>query len=162
MSGLGVNTVLFLSQLLSFLVLFFVLQRFAWPVLLRTLDKRALTIQEGVENAAKARQELADAEQRIAGMMEEARREAQHTLEQAIKAGEHVRAEIEHDARERARQIIDQAQERIQQEVAQARTELRQQVADLAIMAAEQVIGSSLDSATNRRLVEEFVAQSRE
>ena len=162
MSGLGVNTVLFLSQLLSFLVLFFVLQRFAWPVLLRTLDKRALTIQEGVENAAKARQELADAEKRIAGMMEEARREAQHTLEQAIKAGEHVRAEIEQDARERARQIIDQAQERIQQEVAQARTELRQQVADLAIMAAEQVIGSSLDSATNRRLVEEFVTQSRE
>ena len=162
MSGLGVNTVLFLSQLISFLILFFVLQRFAWPVLVRTLDKRALTIQEGVENAAKARQELADAEKRIAGMMEEARQEAQHTLEQAIKAGEHVRAEIEQDARGRARQIIDQAQERIQQEVAQARTELRQQVADLAIMAAEQVIGSSLDSATNRRLVEEFVTQSRE
>ena len=92
--------------------------------------------------------------------MAEARQDAQRTLEQAIKAGEHIRTEIEQEARDRAHQIIDQAQTRIQQEVSQARNELRQQVADLAIMAAERVIGNSLDSATNRRLVNEFVAQS--
>ncbi len=162
MSGLGINTVMFISQLVSFLILFFVLQRWVWPLLLRTLDKRALTIQEGVENAEKARRELADAEKRIAGMMEEARLQAQHTLEQSIKAGERMRADIEQDARDRAAKTLEQAQARIQQEIAQARTELRRQVADLAIMAAEHVVGSSLDSATNRRLVEEFVTQSRE
>lgn len=161
MSGLGFNTVMFISQLLSFLVLFFVLSKFVWPIMLRTLDKRALTIREGVENAEKARVELAEAEKRIAAMMEEARQEAQRTMEQAVKAGEHMRTEIEQEARARGRQIIEQAQARIQQEIAQARTELRQQVADLAILAAEQVIGSSLDSATNRRLVDEFVARSR-
>lgn len=161
MSGLGFNTIMFVSQLFSFLILFFVLSKFVWPIMLRTLDKRALTISEGVENAEKARVELAEAEKRIAGMMEEARREAQHTMEQAVKAGEHMRTEIEQEARERGRQIIEQAQARIQQEIAQARTELRQQVADLAILAAEHVIGSSLDSATNRRLVDEFVARSR-
>ncbi|HEX9057693.1 MAG TPA: F0F1 ATP synthase subunit B [Ktedonobacterales bacterium] len=162
MSGLGINTVMFISQLVSFLILFFVLQRWVWPLLLRTLDKRALTIQEGVENAEKARRELADAEKRIAGMMEEARLQAQHTLEQSIKAGERMRADIEQDARDRAAKTLEQAQARIQQEIAQARTELRRQVADLAIMAAEHVVGNSLDSATNRRLVEEFVTQSRE
>lgn len=161
MSGLGFNTVMFISQLASFLVLFFVLSKFVWPIMLRTLDKRALTIREGVENAEKARVELAEAEKRIAAMMEEARQEAQRTMEQAVKAGEHMRTEIEQEARARGRQIIEQAQARIQQEIAQARTELRQQVADLAILAAEQVIGSSLDSATNRRLVDEFVARSR-
>jgi F-type H+-transporting ATPase subunit b len=155
--GLGINVWMFASQLVSFLVLLFVLWRWVFPVLLRTLDKRALTIQEGVENARKAQSDLAAAEQRIAGMMEEARLQAQHTLDQALKAGEHVRTEIEQEARDRARQIIDQAQVRIQQEVAQARNELRQQVADLAIMAAERVIGSSLDSATNRRLIDDFV-----
>jgi F-type H+-transporting ATPase subunit b len=158
--GLGINVWMFASQLVSFLILFIVLRIWAFPILTRTLDKRALTIQEGVDNAQKAQRDLADAERRIAGMMEEARLQAQQTLDQALKAGEHVRAEIEQEARDRARQIIDQAQTRILQEVAQARNELRQQVADLAIMAAERVIGSSLDSATNRRLVNEFVAQS--
>jgi len=156
----GINTVLFLSQLVSFLILFLVLRQFVWPVLLRTLDKRALTIQEGVANAEKARRELAEAEQRIQGMMEQARLEAQNTLDQATKTSEKVRGEIEQEARARARQIVDQAQAQTQQMVAQARVELRQQVADLAILAAERVIGKSVDSATNRQLVNEFVAHS--
>lgn len=159
--GLGINVWMFVSQLVSFLILFFVLQRFAFPILMRTLDKRALTIQEGVENAERARHELADAQRRIEELMQQARLEAQQTLAQATKAGEHIRTEIEQEARDRARQIIDQAEQRIQQEVAQARVELREQVADLAILAAEHVIGTNLDSATNRRLVSEFVAQSR-
>jgi F-type H+-transporting ATPase subunit b len=159
---LGINLVMFASQLIAFLVLFIVLQRFVYPVLIRTLDKRALTIQEGVENADRARRELAEAEQRIQGMMDDARVEAQRTLEQARKAGDRVRAEIETEARDRAQKTIEQAQARIQQEIAQARTELRKEVADLAILAAGHVIGSSLDSATNRRLVDEFVTQTRE
>lgn len=159
---MGINTIMFISQLVAFLVLFFVLQKFVWPVMVRTLDKRALTIQEGVENAERARRELAEAEKRISAMMDEARLEAQRTLEQARKAGERVRAEIETEARDRAQKTVEQAQARIQQEIAQARTELRQQVADLAILAAGHVIGSSLDSATNRRLVDEFVTQTRD
>jgi F-type H+-transporting ATPase subunit b len=162
MGALGINIWMFLSQLVSFAVLFIVLARWGFPALTRTLDKRAQTIREGVENAEKARQQLAEAEKRIAGMMEEARLESQRTLEQALKAGAHVRAEIETEARARAQQTVEQAQTRIQQEVAQARTELRQEVADLAILAAERVIGGSLDNATNRRLVNEFVALSRE
>ena len=162
MGALGINIWMFLSQLFSFAVLLIVLARWGFPALTRTLDKRAQTIREGVENAEKARQQLAEAEKRIAGMMEEARLESQRTLEQALKAGEHVRSEIEAEARARAQQTVEQAQTRIQQEVAQARTELRPEVADLAILAAEHVIGGSLDSATNRRLVNEFVAQSRE
>lgn len=155
--GLGINVWMFGSQLFSFLVLLFVLWRWVFPVLMRTLDKRALTIQEGVENARKAQRDLAEAQQRIAGMMEDARLQAQQTLDQALRAGEHIRTEIEQEGRDRARQLIEQAQTRIQQEVAQARNELRREVADLAIMAAERVIGTSLDSATNRRLIDEFV-----
>ncbi len=157
MNGLGINVFMFASQLVSFLVLLFVLWRWVFPVLMRTLDKRALTIQEGVENARKAQRDLAEAQQRIAGMMEDARLQAQQTLDQALRAGEHIRTEIEQEGRDRARQLIEQAQTRIQQEVAQARNELRREVADLAIMAAERVIGTSLDSATNRRLIDEFV-----
>lgn len=157
MNGLGINVWMFGSQLVSFLVLLFVLWRWVFPVLMRTLDKRALTIQEGVENARKAQRDLSEAQQRIAGMMEDARLQAQQTLDQALRAGEHIRTEIEQEGRDRARQLIEQAQTRIQQEVAQARNELRREVADLAIMAAERVIGTSLDSATNRRLIDEFV-----
>ena len=81
---------------------------------------------------------------------------------EASQAGEQLRADIEAQAQARSKQILDQAERQIQQQVAQARSQLRQEVADIAIQAAEHVVGTSLDTATNRRLVTEFVAQSRD
>ncbi|HEX6778923.1 MAG TPA: F0F1 ATP synthase subunit B [Ktedonobacterales bacterium] len=162
MSGLGINAWFLASQIVSFGILWFVLQKWVYPAIMKTLDKRALVIREGVENASKARQELSEAETRVAQMLDEARKEAARTLAQATQAAEHVREEIEQEARNRANEIVQQAQVRIQQEVSQARSELRKQVADLAILAAGQVIHTSLDDAGHRRLVEEFVAQAKE
>ena len=162
LAPLGINIGNLVAQIITFLVLLFVLSKYLFPVLLKTLDTRARVIQEGVENTERSRRELAEAEKRIEAMLEEGRREAQRTLAQATQAAEHVRSEIEDQAQARAREILVQAEKRIQQEIAQARSELGKQVADLAILAAERVIGNSLDDSTNRRLVNEFVAQSRE
>jgi len=160
--GLGINLWFLGSQIVSFLILYYILRRWVFPAIMSTLDKRALVIKEGVENAAKARQELSDAESRVAAMLEEARKESARTLAQATQAAEHVRDEIEQQAHKRANEIVQQAETRIQQEVSQARAELRKQVADLAILAAGQVIHASLDDAAHRRLVDEFVAQTKD
>jgi len=159
---LGINAWFLVSQIVCFIILWAVLQRFVFPVITRMLDRRAAVIREGIENAEKARNELAEAQTRVEQMMAQARQEAQQALAQATQAAEHIRAEMEREARARADQIIRQAQVRIQQETAQAKAELRQQVADLAILAASRVLGTSLNDAGHRRLVEEFVAQSKE
>ncbi len=161
-NGLGINAWFLASQIISFLILYFILRRWVFPAIMKTLDKRAAVIREGVENADRARKELSEAEARVAKMLEDARKEAAQRLAQSTQAAEHVRAEIEQEARNRANEIVQQAQVRIQQEVAQARAELRSQVADLAILAASQVIRSSLDDEGQRRLIEEFVAQAKE
>lgn len=159
---IGVNVVAFITQCIVFLILLWVLAKFVYPVMLKTLDKRAMTIREGVENAEKARAELANAEKRVEALLNQARLDAQATLSRATQAAEHMRAEIEQDAHARARDILVQADKRIDQEIAQARAELSRQVADLAILAAERVISRSLDDQTNRQLVNEFVANSRD
>ncbi len=159
---MGINIWNFVSQLITFLVLLWVLQKWAFPALMKTMATRERVIREGVENAEKAKTELAAAEKRVEALLDQARLDAQATLAKATQAADHVRQEIEQDAQARARQILDQAERRIQQEVAQARAQLRQEVADLAIQAAEHVVGSSLDAQTSRKLVSEFVAQSRD
>jgi F-type H+-transporting ATPase subunit b len=160
--GIGLNIFNFISQLITFLILLWVLQKWAFPALMKTMATRERVIREGVENAEKAKSELAAAEKRVEALLDQARLDAQATLAKATQAADHVRQEIEQDAQVRARQILDQAERRIQQEVAQARAQLRQEVADLAIQAAEHVVGSSLDAQTSRKLVNEFVAQSRD
>ena len=159
---MGINIWNFASQVVTFLILLIILGKWVFPAIMKTLDRRAAVIQEGVENAQKAQRELADAQKRVEALIEQARKDAQATIAKATQAAEHVRVEIEQEAQGRARDIVSQAEKRIQQEIAQARTQLRREVADLALQAAEHVIGNSLDTTTSRRLVSEFVSNSRD
>ena len=162
MGALGINIGSLVAQLVAFIILLLVLQRFAFPVLTKTLDERQAKIREGVENAERASQSLKDAEKRVEALMNDARLESQKVIATATQAAERLKADIEAQAQQRGREIEQQAAKRIEQQIAQAKAELRAHVADLSIAAAERVIGQSLDSATNRRLVDEFVSQSRD
>ena len=158
----GINVGLLIAQFLNFAILWFVLSRFAFPVILRTLDQRAATIREGVENAERARTDLSKAQHQADGIIQEAQRKSQQIIADGTTAGERVRAQIEDEARARAGEIAKQAQQRIVQEEAQARNALRVQVADLAINAASRVVGESMDGPRQRRLVDEFIASQPE
>lgn len=162
MSGLGINLGALLAQTGVFAVLLAVLWIFVFPVLTRTLDDRKVKIQEGVDNAERAKQDLANATAKIEGMFNDARLESQKVIASATTAAERLKADIETQAQQRAREIEAQAVTRIEQHISRAKAELRQQVADLAIAAAGKVIGGSMDTTTNRRLVDEFVTQSRD
>ncbi len=162
MGALGINIYALVAQLVAFLILLAVLQRFAFPVLTKTLDERQSRIREGMENAERASKRLEEAEREFAKRLEEARTESQRVIASATQAAERLKADIEHQAQQRGREIEQQAIKRIEQQIAQAKAELRAHVADLSIAAAERVIGQSLDTATNRRLVDEFVSQSRD
>ena len=158
--GLGINAFAFLSQLISFGIVFVILWKWGFPILLRTLEKRQAVIREGVENAEKARRDLAEATTRAEQVMQEARVQAQETIALATKAAEREAIRIQEDAHARAAQIEQQQVARIQQEAARARAELSRLVVNLSISAAGKVISKSVDSSDNRRLVEEFVHAS--
>ena len=161
-TGLGINTFAFLSQLISFGVVFFILWRWGFPAIIKILDERQAVIREGVENAQQAKRELTEATSRAEQVLLEARREAQQTIERAAKVAQDEARHIEEEARERAEQISQQQIARIQQEAARARNELSRLVVNLSIDAAGQVIRRSVDNNDNRRLVEEFVSSSNQ
>ena len=155
--GIGINAGAFISQLVSFIIVLFILSKFVWPTVIRTLDKRQATIKEGVENAQRAKDALMEAGNRAEEILAEARREGQATIERAATNARQVALQIEEEARTRAEQFSQQQLERIQQEANRARMELSRQVVNLSIEAASKVISRSVDSKDNRRLVEEFV-----
>jgi F-type H+-transporting ATPase subunit b len=161
LGGFGINTWAFLSQLFSFGVIFFVLWRWGFPVIIKTLNQRQAVIQEGIENAERARRDLAEATARAEQVLLEARRQAQETIANAAKAAEAEAIRIQEDARTSAEEIGKREVARIQQEAARARAELNRLVVNLSIEAASKVISKSVDSKDNRRLVEEFVSSSQ-
>ncbi len=159
-SQFGINPFAFLSQLVSFGIVFLILWKWGFPVIIRTLEKRQAVIREGVENAEKARHDLAEATARAEQVLQEARVQAQETIAQATRVAEREANRIQEEAHARAAQIEQQQVARIQQEAARARAELSRLVVNLSISAAGKVISKSVDSSDNRRLVEEFVHAS--
>ena len=161
LGGFGVNAVAFLSQLVSFGIVFFILWRWAFPAILKTMNRRQAIIQEGIENAERARRELDEATGRAEQVMLEARKQAQETIEKAAKGAEAEANRIIEEAHAHADQVAQQQIARIQQEAARARAELNRLVVNLSITAASKVISKSVDSKDNRRLVEEFVSTNQ-
>ena len=160
LGGLGINAIAFLSQLVSFGIVFWLLWRWGLPAITRTIDRRNAIISEGVENAEKARKALEDAKKDAEQLLLEARRQGQENIAQATRAAENESNRIIEEAQTRARQVEQQQVERIQQEAARARAELSRLVVNLTINAASKVISKSVDSSDNRRLVEEFVTSN--
>ena len=156
-SGLGINALAFLSQLISFGIVFFLLWKWGLPMIIRTMERRQAVIREGIENAEKAKRDLEEATARAEALIVDARRQSQEIIAQAQKAGEREQARILEEAQARAEQIGQQQAARIQQEAARARAEISRLVVNLSIDAAGRVIGRSVDDRDNRRMVEQFV-----
>lgn len=160
MEQLGISLWNFLAQIVVFLIVVAILAKWALPLVTKFMDERANVIQRGLEDAEAAKRQLNEAEKRVAEMVEQARLDGQQALARATQAGDHLRAEIELQARQRADDILSQAAKNIEQQIAQAKSELSRQVSDLAILAAEQVIGHSMNTDDNRKLVQDFVAHA--
>ena len=161
LGGFGINLVAFLSQLVSFGIIFLVLWRWGFPVIIKTLNERQTKIREGIENADRAKIELDNATQRAERLLLESRQQGQEAIAQATRAAEAEATRIIEEAHARAEQVGKQEVARIQQEAARARAEIGRLVVNLSINAASKVISKSVDSNDNRRLVEEFVQTSQ-
>ncbi len=143
-----------LSQALSFLLLLWVLKRFAWKPLLQILDQRRAHIESQLSQVAHSREELgrlqADYAQRVAKIDDEARVK----IQQAILEGKLISMEVQEQARAQASAILTKSKETIELEFAKAQVTLRDQVVDMTIEAVERVLQKKLDAKTDRQLVE--------
>ena len=155
----GVDLPKLAFQVVNFLLLLYLLNRFLFKRVLNLLDERQARISKGLEeaDAAVRDRELARAEREAA--VEEARKEAQAMIARATKIAEDSRVEIVAAARSEAEKAVAKARDEIAAEKEKAVAELRSQVADLALQAAAQLVRGEMNSATQRRLVEGFLAE---
>jgi F-type H+-transporting ATPase subunit b len=154
-----INLVGLVFQVINFVLLLYLLNRFLFKPLLARMDERSEKISKGLEDAEAAARdrELARAEREAA--VSEARKEAAEMLASANKIATDTRNEILSEARAEAEKLTARARDEITAEKEKAVAELRAQVADLALSAAGKLIRSEMDGPTQRRLVEEFLAE---
>ena len=137
---------LFFWQILIFVLLVWLLNKFAWKPILNAVNEREEGIKKALEEADKARQEMAELNASNEKILKEARAEREKMLKDAREIKEALISEAKDEAKLQADKIITQAKTTIENEKQAAIVELKKQVAELSVGIAEKVIKEELSN----------------
>ena len=151
----GFNAWLFFSQVISFAIVAFLLQKFAYKPILTVLEERRKRIAEGLANAEKIKQQLAESEQRVQDILTKANADAQKMIDEARTSAQALADKRAQQAIIEAQQIIDRANEATKVEREKTLAELKREVGRLVIATTSKVTGKVLDSDDQKRISEE-------
>lgn len=157
-SPFAVNSGLVIWTWVVFVVLLFLLRKFAFPAILKATEERERTIARQLDEAAKANTEakaLLDENRRL---LAESRTQAQAMMAEAKSAAEKERAAAVEKTRQEQDELMARARREIQAERDKALTDLRREAVDLSLAAATKLIGQRLDGGSDRALVESYLA----
>ena len=155
----GFDWKIFFSQVISFIIVALVLRRFAYKPILGILEERRQRIAEGLLNAEKIKQQLAEAEQRHAEILSKANAQAQKMIDDARESAGHVAERKQQEAVVAAEQIIAKAREATAIEHEKTMTDLKRELGRLVVDTTAKVTGKVLTSEDQKRLQEEASRQ---
>lgn len=140
----GVGLIVWMT--VAFLVVWFLLGKFAWKPILKSLKERESSIEDSLNQAKKAKEEVAALKSDNEKLLQEARNERDAMLKEARETKERIVAEAKAAATEEGNAIVAKARESIQNEKNAAITELKNHVATLSIEIAEKILKAELDN----------------
>lgn len=129
---------------LIFGIVFFILARFGFPVITEMVDKRAKHIEQSLQDAAKAKQELDGLTATCQKMLDDTRMQQEQMLEQARRSSAQMVEDAKEEARKQAAHIVAVAREQIEVEKREAINDVRNVVVDLAVAVSGKIIGKEL------------------
>ncbi len=156
MNGL-IDIKLVLTQILGFLVMVWILGRFAWGPIVQGLEARRQKIADEFADADRRRQEAeqlkARYEQDLRGVEAQARQRIQEAIAEGQKVAEEIKAQAHADAQAR----MQRAEEEVLRQREKEKELVKEKIVDLSIRTAEKILRARLDDPAQRRLAAEFI-----
>ncbi len=144
--------------LVTFLMLAILLGKVAWKPLLGALNARENSIADSLEQAKKEREEAGTLLEEHKALIAQAHRERADALSRAEQEAERLKSGIMDEARAQREKLLTQSREQVEAGLKQARLELKEFAVDLAIQAATKLLEKNVDDASQRKLVEDHLA----
>jgi F-type H+-transporting ATPase subunit b len=155
----GVDTSHFVSQVISFVIVAILLQRFAYKPILQVLEQRRQRIAEGLANADRIKLELAKTEAGRQEVLNQANLQANRLIEEARAAAARVQEQETQKAIAAAEQIMAKAREAAAQDHARMLTDLKREIGNLVVQTTARVTGKVLTAEDQQRLAQETTRQ---
>jgi len=153
-SKLGIDWKLLIAQIVNFLVLLFVLYKFAYGPILAMLEKRQKKIEKGLKDADEAHKKLVESEEKQKEILKHARTEAKDIVEKSRLQAEKSKSEIAASAKTQAEKILAGAKVEIEQEKQKTIAEIKSEIGGLVVAATEKILEEKIDGEKDKEIIE--------
>lgn len=160
LTALGIDWKLLILQIVGFLILVVLLGKFVYPWLMKSVDERQAKIEEAAKMATEAQAEAAKTEEKVAQLLDEARKEAASIVATARQESAAALSESEEKARKTAERIVAEAHEQIDKDVIAAKKTLYNETLNLVATATEKVVGTVVDKKANEAIIAAAIKES--
>ena len=159
MEALGINLPGLITQIISFLILLFVLSKLLYKPVIKMLDERAERIKTSLSAAEKANEDAALSAEKIEKELISARQEGQKIIDQAKKLSEEFKDKGKSKALEEIESLIEKSKSDLEKETRVAINELRKNFSALVLETAEKVVDKEIDENTHSKLIEKVLKE---
>jgi F-type H+-transporting ATPase subunit b len=150
---------LMIWTLIAFAITFFVLRRFAFGPIQKTIDDRRDRIRNAVDEADAARNEARELLEEHRKLIGQAKSEAGDILAEARRVGDAQLARVKEETEADRQRRLEETRKQIEAETVRALEQIRAEVADLTLVATAKVTGKVLDREDHRRLIEDAIGE---
>ena len=150
---------LMIWTVVCFLITLWVLKRYAFGPIQRTIDERRERIRQAIEEADKAREEARGLLEEHRKLIGRAKSDAEEILSEARKVAEANERRMREETEAERQRRLEETRRQIEAETRRALEQIRAEVADLSLLAASKVTRKALDDEDHRRLIEEAVGE---
>ena len=131
---------------IAFLIVFFILVKFAFPVIGKTLKNREEKITEALEIAERTHEEMKNLQAKNEELLQQAREEREEMLNEARQYRDKIIEEAKVKAKEETDRLVESAKETIENERKAAMTDIKNEIANISIKVAEKILEKELSS----------------
>jgi len=161
MSALGIDWRLLILQIVAFLILVWLLGKYVYPWLMKSVDERQKNIEEAAKAAKKAHESAIETQSETAELLAQARKDAASIVETAKLEAAELASTSEVRARTTAEKIVADGKAQIEKDIDKARRDLHDETLELIGLATEKVIGKTLDKKADDTLIANALEEAR-
>ena len=143
----------------NFLLLVYLLKKFAWGPVIGALEKREQQIETDKKTAADARKSAEELKKELDDRLTQISKEAAQKIAEAVKIGETQRDQILAQAKEQADRLVEQAKAQIEAEKTKALADVRGEIASISLLAASRVVERDLKDDTADKIVAQVLKE---
>jgi len=143
----------------NFLLLVYLLKKFAWGPVIGALEKREAQIENDKQTAAQARESAEKLKQELDARLAQITDEAAKKMAAAVKTGETQRDQLLAEAKAQADRLVEQAKAQIEAEKNKALADVRGEIASISLLAASRVVERQVTDATANQIVDSVLEE---